>query len=214
MQNQDSSGQQSKLPSETPSIVEKQPVPKKKRVFTTKMVAYTAMFLALSTVCNCDFPLGMINSLKITVSYLPNFLAGALLGPLPGFLCGFFGDLFGCFLFPQGEINPVILLSSGLLGLIPGVVFRLFRGKDKSVRYPVVAAIVSVIAVFLICTNLNTLAFYLFYIKGNPKYESFWAYYVYRTPKQVVIWAVNAFLCVLLYLPLKKLIKLDSRTYS
>lgn len=191
-------------------VDKKERVVKKKRLFTTKMIAYTAMFMALSTVCNLDMPIGAINSIKITISYLPNFLAGALLGPLPGFLCGFFGDLFGCFIFPQGEINPVILFSSGLLGLIPGVVFWLFRGKDKKLKYPVVAAVVSAVAVYLVCTNLNTLAFYLFYIKGNPKYASFWAYYIYRTPKQTLVWAINAFLCVVLYLPIRKLMKFDS----
>ena len=211
MQEQEVHSAENEIPTEVSVAPEKRIVAKKKKIFTTKVIAYTAVLTALSTLCNIfTWNFGVGNSMAISLTYLPDFLAGAILGPIPGFVCGFMGDLIGCWIAPKGEINPIILVSSGLLGMIPGIVFWLFRGKDKKIKYPFIAAIVSTVAVYAVCTNLNTLAFYLFYFKGGEKYNSFWAYYVVRTPKQTVIWAINAILCVVLYIPLRKLLKFDN----
>ncbi|MBR1747701.1 MAG: folate family ECF transporter S component [Clostridia bacterium] len=184
---------------------------RKRPVFSTKAIAYTAVLTALSALCNIfTWNFGTGNSNAISLTYLPDFLAGAFLGPIPGFICGLLGDLIGCWIAPKGAINPFILVSSGMLGLIPGVVFWLFRGKKKEVKYPVVAAIVSMIAVYGVCTNLNTIGIFVMTSYISNKYGTMLAWYVYRTPWQTVVWAINAFLCVLLYIPMRKILKIDN----
>ena len=211
MQEETLHSKDSEITTEVSVAPEKRIVVKQKKIFTTKVIAYTAVFTALSALCNIfTWNFGEGNSMAISFTYLIDFMAGSILGPLPGFLCGLLGDLIGCWIAPKGPINPFILISSGMLGMIPGIIFWLFGGRKKSIKYPIVAAVVSLILVYVICTNLNTIGIFIMTSYISNKYGTLLAYYVYRTPWQTLVWAVNSFLCVVLYIPLKKLLKFDN----
>lgn len=178
---------------------------RRRRGLTAKILAYTALLTAISAVCNIyTVYFGAGTSLAVSFTYIPNFFAGAFLGPLPGFICGLFGDLIGCWIAPKGDINPIILLASGLLGFIPGVVFKLFR-KEGEVTHPLIASVISLVAVLAICTVLNTIGLYLFYFKGIGR--TLEAVFVLRMPKQVLVWLVNAVIILAIRVPMRKLIK-------
>lgn len=177
----------------------------KKKGIPIRVMCYMAVFIALSAVTNIyTFMIGVGGSTALSLTYIPNFFAGALLGPFAGFFTGLLGDLIGCWIAPKGDINPIILLASGLMGLIPGIVFKVIKKSSSGWKY--FAAVISLILIFLICSTLNTIGLYLFYFKGVGK--TLWALFVSRTPKQASIWGINSAIIILLLLPMQKLIKL------
>lgn len=179
---------------------------KKIKSLPVKIIAYSAVFVALCIVTNTftvHFGASATNAVSFT--YTVCALAGALLGPLPGFIVGAAGDALGWLINPSGgAFNPVVTLVTGLIGLLSGLTFWTMR--KKSFRYKdIILIVVSFALIFLVCTNLNTIAMYYYYMSG--KY-SFGAYYIMRTSKQIVFWAINLILSALLIVPLRKLIKL------
>ena len=174
-----------------------------------RILAYTAVLTALSVVANIfDITYGPSNAQRFSVTYFINFVSGAFLGPFSGFLTGLIGDLLGFWIKPSGDFNPIIMAASALSGLIPGLVFFFFRGKDKQIKYPIVAAIVSMILVFLICSSLNTVGLYVYYFRAKGR--TLGAVFALRALPQTISWVINAFLSVSLYLPLKKMLKLEN----
>ncbi|MGN0767839.1 MAG: folate family ECF transporter S component [Christensenellales bacterium] len=172
---------------------------------SVKTICYCAVFVALSIVTNVyTVYLSVGNSNALSFNYTVCFLAGAFFGPVAGFIVGACGDVLGWLINSTGgAFNPVVTLVTGLIGLIPGLVFTIARklGRNKNVF---ALTVISFILIFLICTNLNTVAMYFYYMSG--KY-SFWAYYVVRTPKQAIFWAINLACSLVLVKPFQKLIK-------
>ncbi len=172
---------------------------------SVKTICYCAVFVALSVVTNVyTVYLSVGNANALSFNYTVCFLAGAFFGPVAGFIVGACGDVLGWLINSTGgAFNPVVTVVSGLIGLIPGLVFMIAKkiGKDKNVY---ALTVLSFVFVFLICTNLNTVAMYFYYM--SAKY-SFWAYYVIRTPKQAIFWAINLACSLVLVKPFKKLIK-------
>ena len=200
---------------ETVLTEEKQPAEKKQdkktRIFTrqrTRFIAFTALFAAIAVVVKMfTVPFGVGGSLKLTFTYVPAFLAGALFGPFSGFLVGVIADVLGFFIGGQKGIpNPIITVTSGLLGLLPGVIFwifKRFRGENFNLIVPTVLSFLSVL---LICTNLNTVANYIYNFGfAKDRFNTFWAYAVYRTPGQAVVWAVNLIIGVIVITPVDNL---------
>lgn len=171
---------------------------KNPKSLSVKVICHTAMFTAISAVCNvCTLFVGPGNSFALSFTYVPDFFAGALFGPFAGFLTGFLGDLIGCLAAPKGALNPIILLASGLMGFIPGVVFR--HVKNGEANFCVLRTIISVLAVLCVCSGLNTLGLYLFYFKGAG--NTLGAVFALRMPKQIIVWGINSVLIFLLEMP-------------
>ena len=179
---------------------------KKRKSLPIKILCYTAVFTALSAIANIyTLFVGAGGAFALSLTYIPDFFAGALLGPLPGLITGLAGDLLGCWIAPKGDLNPIILVASGLMGLIPGIVFRLFD-KCRIKKSYFIAGVISVILVYGVCTTLNTIGLYLFYFKGIGR--TLEAVFILRTPKQTIIWAVNAAIIMLMLYPMKKIINI------
>ena len=205
-------------PEPAPEVASEKPIrPRKKLIgkLSVKTICYCAVLVALSVIANTFtvyFNFAGSNALSFT--YTVCFLAGAFFGPFAGFLVGACGDLIGWLINPAGgAFNPLLTLTSGLLGLIPGIVFMVvkkFSGKlKKPDRFLPLWTAASFILVWLICTNANTAIMYYFYIAGfSKKYTTLIAYYVYRIPFQTLFWAINLVCSALLVVPLKKILKL------
>lgn len=172
-----------------------------------KTISYTALLTALSAVANIFTVILGGGALAVSFAYIPAFIAGAFINPLSGFLVGILGDLLGCLIAPKGDINPIILVTSGLLGLLPGLLFWIVKKRGVDVqKYSYMLTTFSFILVLLICIPLNTIGLYLFYFMQKNKT----LYYVFglRLPKQSIIWAVNYIICIVIHKPISKLIKL------
>ncbi|MBO4539410.1 MAG: folate family ECF transporter S component [Clostridia bacterium] len=199
-------------------VVSAKPIrPRKKLIgkLSVKAICYCAVLVALSVIANTFtvyFNFAGSNALSFT--YTVCFLAGAFFGPFAGFIVGACGDLIGWLINPAGgAFNPLLTLTSGLLGLIPGIVFMVvkkFSGKlKKPDRFLPLWTAISFVFVWLVCTNANTAIMYYFYIAGfSKKFTSLIAYYVYRIPFQTLFWSINLVCSALLIVPLKKMLKL------
>ncbi len=134
--------------------------PKKRNALTkTQRITYMAVFSALGFVVNAlDISMPLVHfSLVATIACI----GGVLLGPIDGFMCAFIGDLIAGIIVPKGVYSPIIGLSTGLMGLVPGVAFAYFKGKPK-----VKIFICYTITFILSSVILNTIGLSLIY----PKY--------------------------------------------
>lgn len=168
----------------------------KKKYFTTKRIAYLAIFIAISVGLNLfSFNFALLTN-KVSFINTINALAGIFLGPISGFLVGALGDVLGFLIKPDGPWLPLITLSSGLSGFIPGLLF-----KPKKI-HPMIKITISLILVYIICTvTLNSLAIYLVFIRGK---KAFSVFLIGRLPVQSLIFIINAVLIGFLYNALKK----------
>ena len=105
-------------------------------------------------------------------------IAGVLVGPYFAFFVGIIGDLLGT-LIGGRDINVLITLSSGLMGLIFGLIYHYFPIKNKWIKI-----IIAMILVCLIVTlGTNTLA----QIWPVKKYANFWIALATRTFQPVIL---------------------------
>lgn len=165
---------------------------KRNNLSKTQSFVYVAVLTAVCVVANVlQIPIYFVQiSLVATVC----FIAGVLLGPVKGFVVGFVGDLIAGIIAPMGVYSPVIGVSTGLLGFIPGFIFAFFKGKDW------VRAIISFIITFLICSVvLNTLGLCLIYPKVYVLLER-----VLDLPFTFAAHSVNCGLSILLLKRIKK----------
>lgn len=100
----------------------------------TKVVVNCGLLIAISIVLKILFevyiPLGGFPSLRLNITALPIMLSGIILGPIAGFAVGFISDLLCFFIKPGGPFFLGFTISSGLTGLIPGLLFMVLRKKD------------------------------------------------------------------------------------
>ena len=133
--------------------------PKRNNLTKTQKIAYISMLSALSVTLNVlqiPTPLAQL-SFVATIC----FLAGVMLGPVEGFAVALIGDLIAGIVAPLGVYSPIIGIGTSLFGLVPGVIFAFFKGKD------VVKAIISFSITFVLSSFvLNTIGLCLIY----PKY--------------------------------------------
>ena len=102
----------------------------------TKRLTSAALLAALS------FLLGFLakaiqgtGPLRVTVEGLPIVLAGTVLGPFYGAAVGVVADLASCLSAGQAPL-PLIALGSALVGLVPGVLSRLFMRGERPLAAP------------------------------------------------------------------------------
>lgn len=148
---------------------------KKRKVFTTKTLTYSAMMVALSVA---------INSLRIgNVSFggFPIIFSGLTMGPIVGFVVGGIADIVGFIIRPSasGGFNPLFILTSALTGLIPGVV--IIGLKDKFPNYKPWKVFIAIATGQIITTVLMVPLFITFIRQSNLFGTSaFWTSYYAR----------------------------------
>lgn len=132
--------------------------PKRNNLSKTQKVAYVSTFSALCVVVNIiQIPTPMVQlSFVSTVACL----AGVLLGPINGFVVAFLGDLLAGIIAPLGVYSPIIGIGTSLFGLVPGIIFAFFKGKDY-IKLAISFLITYILSSFL----LNTIGLSLIYPK-------------------------------------------------
>lgn len=169
--------------------------PKRNNLNGTRKLVYISIFASISAVANI-FDIPVSSALQISLVATVGLISGYVFGAGPAFVICFVGDLIGAIIAPKGPYNPIIAIGTGLLGLIPGVAFSYFRGKDL-IKIIVVFFLTSIICSFLI----NTIGYALMY----PKYTTM-ALSLGALPVKILVMVLNAILSYLLIDVLKKVL--------
>ncbi|AEX85525.1 putative membrane protein [Marinitoga piezophila KA3] len=102
----------------------------------TKKMILSALFIVLSIILtrllSFRFSLFGVESIRIGFGTLPIFLSALILGPWYGFMVGALADFFGYWINPMGPFMPHFTLTSGLHGLLPGLVFWYVFKKETN----------------------------------------------------------------------------------
>ena len=150
--------------------------------FTTKNIAYLSLLAAVSVILNALTLTVPGSAVAISFTYIPNFLAGYFFGPGAGFLVGVIGDALGCIIWPKGDWLPLMTLSAGLMGMIPGLV----RHLPLKERWLI---LISYFLVYLACSaGLNTFALWRRYAATK---KTFWIYFVGKFPVGILNMIAN-----------------------
>ena len=157
--------------------------------FTTKNIAYLSLIAAVSVIMNALTLTVPGSGIAISFTYIPNFLAGFFFGPGAGFLVGVIGDVLGCIIWPKGAWLPLLTLSAGLMGAIPGLM-RYLPLKERWI------VLFSYLTTYLVCSaGLNT--FTLWHAYAATK-KTFWVYFIGKFPVGVLNMVANLVLNFLL----------------
>ena len=150
--------------------------------YTAKNIAYLALITAISVIMNALTLTVPGSGIAISFTYIPNFLAGYFFGPGAGFIVGVLGDVLGCIIWPKGAWLPLLTLSAGLMGAIPGLV----RYLPVKMRWHVLIAYV---VTYIVCSaGINT--FTLWHAYAATK-KTFWVYRIGKMPVSIVNMIAN-----------------------
>ena len=144
----------------------------KRSLFECKNVyslAAIAMLIALCVVLGIFANITMFgNAVKITFTFLPIAIAGALFGPIASLFVGMLGDILAIIIMPNGPFNPGITLCAALTGLIYG--FALYKNQVTLPRVILAWTIKAIVSE----TFLKAFWLYLMYGGDYFGYWLFW----------------------------------------
>ena len=89
-----------------------------------RVMAVCSFFVAISIVCGKYLAIPISTVLRLSFENLSVILAGIAFGPIAGASVGVVADLVGCLLVGY-EINPLITVGAGAIGLVSGVVYKI-----------------------------------------------------------------------------------------
>lgn len=166
----------------------------KKKLLSTKTIAYCALLAALSVVLARLMGLMPDASSRFSIESIPIFLAGMLFGPLAGALVGFVADFVGC-LFSGYGYNPLFCVPPILYGLFAGLFQPLFAKKVSLWR--LLVAFLPPIVFGSLLYQSATLA-YVYYSKG-PFLEGFLYYLTTRSVQFAITMVLDVTIIRLLF---------------
>lgn len=154
----------------------------------SRVIAFAGVLIAMNIILSRVVAINIGSSLRITVSATPIYLAGFWFGPVIGGICGGLSDLLGCLLSGYAP-NPLILVSSILTGVLPGIL------KGFVMKKPDVFRFFGVVALHGIVGSLGFATAGLKLYTGMP-----WAVlYSTRGVQTLLLTAVNTLLVFALY---------------
>ena len=165
--------------------------------FNAKNIAYLALITAISVIMNTLTLTVPGSGIALSFTYIPNFLAGYFFGPGAGFIVGVVGDVLGCIIWPKGAWLPLLTLSAGLMGAIPGLI-KYLPVKEKW------HVLISYVVTYVVCSaGINT--FTLWHAYAATK-KTCWVYLIAKMPISLANMIANLVLNFLLMPLFDKLI--------
>ena len=170
------------------------------RKITTRQLTFAALFAALAVLLSVHpFTFYIGSSIRITFREVPIYLCSITLGPVLGALCSFIADLCGTFVSNSGNAwNPLFALNAVLIGILPGLLYRLLEPRMKRIWATSLSIVPTNILVSLFLTSL-----WLHILKFDGGL-SYWALLLSRLPLVAVMTVVHIILVTLLVPPAKR----------
>ena len=133
---------------------------------TSKQLVLGALFAAM-TIALKPIDIYFLPTARLNVTAVPIILSGITLGPVIGAIVGFIADVLGYVLFDKSG-QPIALLltiSSVMMGLIPGIIYRL---TPKTTKKTNLFSILNILSFFL----LVILLIVLLAVEGSVQIEN------------------------------------------
>lgn len=169
----------------------------KKKFFTLRSLVMAAMFVTLSIVFARMFSIRVSEALRLSFGQTPIILAGILLGPWWGLIVGIVADVTGFMVAPMGAYIPGLTLVSGLIGFIPGLIYKYIIKNNVTW-----ALIVSIVIDMLIVNGLLA-TFFLAMVYSKRTFE---AWLIARMPVELAMIVVQVVVCIALAKALKPIL--------
>ncbi len=102
---------------------------------------------------------GGIPAIRLSFGEVPLIMSGMLFGPIVGGISGLAADIIGVLINPQGAFHPGFTLSSIMWGVIPGLLFLIFKQQESyEKKYSKINIVVAVSLCFIVISlGLNTI---------------------------------------------------------
>ena len=100
---------------------------------STKVLAASALLIAMSIVLGKLLAINIGDSIRISFENLPIIIAGYFFGPAVGLVVGAGADTVGCLIVGY-SINPIILVGAASIGFFAGLMPRVININNKLVR--------------------------------------------------------------------------------
>ena len=124
---------------------------KEKALRKTKLLACSALFIALSIVCGKYLKIPVGDILRFSLENLPIILSGYAFGPIYAAIIALVADLLGCVLVGYA-VNPLVTLGGVAIGIISGVVPMIAKKLPLALKLAVTVFLSHVIGSVLIKT--------------------------------------------------------------
>lgn len=99
-----------------------------KALFSIHRLVFMGVMVSLSIVFGKYLAFNVGGVIRFSLENLPILFTGIALGPLSGCAVGLVADFVGCLMVGY-EINPFVLIASGLIGLISGLCYKGISSK-------------------------------------------------------------------------------------
>ena len=123
-----------------------------------KRLVFSALLSAMSIVLGKYLTFNVGTLLRFSLENLPIIFAGAAFGPITGLLVGVAADLIGCLMVGY-EINPIITVGAGVIGLVAGV-YRYIGGEERALLR---LAVIVFFSHFIGSVLIKTLGLHMYY---------------------------------------------------
>lgn len=143
------------------------------KISQVQKITLSALLLALTIILTRVTPLQnfpLIPWVRISLGPALIIFSSILLGPFYGAIVGAGSDILGIVLFPNAlgyGINPLFTLVYGLLGVLPWLIYIIFK-RVKNYRIPMICTIIAAILIFA------ALVYFIFFstlISDNYNFE-------------------------------------------
>ena len=132
---------------------------KSNNIMDTRVLVKASFLTALSIVLTRFLYFFPVPTIRVSFGEVPIMMSGMIFGPIVGGITGLAADVIGVLVNSQGSFHPGFTLSSILWGLIPGLLFLIFKKhKTYEKKYSVTNIVITVAICFsVISLVLNTL---------------------------------------------------------
>lgn len=164
-------------------------MPKKKKLFTTKMIVSLGLLVAMSIILERILGFMLTENIRIAFGNLPIILAGLLFGPIAGGVTGLLSDIIGTTLFSPFPWFFPLALTPVIMGVVPPLLGKLMKKRSH------LGIFIALILPAEIIGPMIWSSFSLHLLNGAPFIPNL----IFRAPFKVGIAVVDVLMIFLLY---------------
>ncbi len=159
---------------------------------SVSVITFCALMVALNIIFGRFLSVLYLPHARFSLAILPILLTGIYLGPILGFVVGVVADVVGMLISGVGLFHPGITFTTGLRGVLPGLIMILWHHKRRIWTWLTIVFADLIIASLLLQS--------LWFVQRAGATKTYWAVLLGRVPNSVVL-AVAYFILLCILVP-------------